>query len=160
MLPKGRYNAYKIVRNRSEEAKMGRGQRLGISIVALMGVTWLLASCAITASTTETVGNTVNASIKFTSSTSPGQSSSARDQKVYAFTAVNFARIREDMARGGGEYLTSLASLMGISASEQSAFFALTKESFPTLFSSDQTTPEELLTKLDQAMGADRDRAS
>lgn len=132
---------------------------LSFNIVALLSLPWLISSCAITESTTETVGNTVNASIKFTSSTSPGQSASAPNQKVYAFTTVNFERIREDMARGGGEYLTSLASLMGIPEEEQPAFFALTKESFPTLFSSEQTTPEELLTKLDQAMGA-RDGAS
>lgn len=138
---------------------MHRRRGFGFKIVALLGLAWLISSCAITESTTETVGNTVNASIKFTSSTSPGQSSGALDQKVYAFTAVNFDRIREDMARGGGEYLTSLASLMGIPQGEQTAFFALTKESFPTLFSSEQTTPEELLTKLDQAVNA-RDRAS
>lgn len=139
---------------------MDRRGGLVFHIMALLGLTWLLSSCALTESTTETVGNTVNASLKFTSSTSPGQSSSARDQKVYAFTAVNFDRIREDMARGGGEYLTSLASLMGIPASEQPAFFVLTKESFPTLFNSDQITPEELLAKLDQAMGTPRDGAS
>lgn len=139
---------------------MDRHRGLVVKIMALLGLTWLLSSCAITESTTETVGNTVNASIKFTSSTSPGQSSSARDEQVYAFTAVNFERIREDMARGGGEYLTSLASLMGIPDSEQPAFFVLTRESFPTLFSSDQTTPEELLTRLDQAMGTVRAGAS
>lgn len=131
-----------------------------LNIGALAGAIWLLSSCALTDTTTETVGNTVNASIKFTSSTSPGQSSSAREQKVYAFTTVNFDRIREDMARGGGEYLTSLASLMGIPDSEQAAFFALTQEHFPTLFSSEQTTPEELLTHLDLMMSAQRADAS
>jgi hypothetical protein len=48
---------------------------------------------------------------------------------------------------------------MGIPQREQPAFFALTKESFPTLFSSEQTTPEDLLAKLDQAVNG-RDRAS
>lgn len=139
---------------------MNRRRGLVFKMGALVGLPWLLSSCALTESTTETVGNTVNASIRFTSSTSPGQSASAQDQKIYAFTAVNFDRIREDMARGGGEHLASLASLMGIPASEQPAFFELTRESFPTLFSSDQTTPEELLANLEQAMDAQRQSAS
>lgn len=139
---------------------MDKSRGLVFRIAAFLSLPWLVSSCAITESTTETVGNTVNASIKFTSSTSPGQSSSARDQKVYAFTAVNFDRIREDMARGGGEHLTALAALLEIAPSEQPAFFALTQKSFPTLFSSDQTTPEELLAKLDRAMGAPRAGAS
>jgi hypothetical protein len=49
---------------------------------------------------------------------------------------------------------------MGIPESEQPAFFALTKNSFPTLFSSDQTTPEELLTRLDKARGIPHASAS
>ena len=138
---------------------MDRRQGLNFNTVVLLGLAGLLSSCALTESTTETIGNTTNASIKFTSSTSPGQSSSALDPKVYAFTAVNFDRLREDMARGGGEYLTSLASLIGIPESQHPAFFALTKERFPTLFSSEQTTPEELLGKLDRAMES-RARAS
>lgn len=139
---------------------MDRRQGLIFNIAALVGVMWLLSSCALTESTTETVGNTVDASLDFTSSTSPGQSANARDPKVYAFTAVNFERVREDMARGGGEYLTSLAALMGIPEAEQPEFFALTKESFPTLFGSDETTPEQLLARLDQVMSAPRDSAS
>lgn len=139
---------------------MENARRFGFDIGVLVGVTWMLSSCAFTDTTTETVGNTVNASVKFTSSTSPGQSSSARDQKVYAFTAVNFERIREDMARGGGEYLASLASLMGIPDGQRKAFFALTQKRFQTLFSSEQTTPEELLTRLDQTMRAQRASAS
>ncbi|MGF1614652.1 MAG: DUF3015 family protein [Gammaproteobacteria bacterium] len=129
-------------------------------VVVLSGLTWLLSSCAFTETTTETVANTSEATVEFTSSTSPRDSTSAAEQKVYAFTTVNFERIREDMARGGGEYLASLASLMGIPEAGQPAFFALTKERFPGLLSSDELTPRELVARLEQMKGMQRDRAS
>jgi len=56
---------------------------------------------------------------------------------------------------GGGEHLTSLATLMGISDSRKPEFFSLTKDKFSTLFSSDQVTPEELLAMLDSEISAD-----
>lgn len=133
---------------------MNRLRWYAARILVLTGMAWMLASCAITESTTETMANTVEASTDFTSSTSPRDSSSAADQKIYAFTTVNFDRIREDMARGEGEYLASLASLLGVPETEQPAFFAMAKEKFPVLFRSEQTTPEEMLANLQSELAA------
>jgi hypothetical protein len=124
-------------------------------VVAVLGVMSILYACAVTNSSTEsssqTFQNTTDASSKFTSSTSPGSDSSesAKKEQALAFSKMNLERIKTDMAVGGGEHLTSLATLMEIPAHNQQEFFALTKSDFSILFSSEQTTAEELLARLD-----------
>lgn len=86
-----------------------------------------------------------------TSSTSPG-SSSKSEQKSEAFTNTNLARLKEDMALGQGEHLASLATLLGVPEKRRSEFFALAKEKFPSLVSSEQTTSEELLAALNREL--------
>lgn len=62
---------------------------------------------------------------------------------------MQLERIKTDMAVGGGEHLTSLATLLGVPSHNQPEFFALTKANFSTLFSTEPTTAEELLARLD-----------
>jgi hypothetical protein len=64
------------------------------------------------------------------------------------------------MALGGGEHLTSLAVLMDIPEAQQASFFMLTKEKFSILYSSANTTPEEMLTKLDEELATHPDLQS
>jgi hypothetical protein len=117
------------------------------------GLAIALSSCAFIDSTTETVQNTSDASTDFTSSTSPrSDSDSSKSEKVSKFLDQNFDRIREDMALGGGEHLASLATLLDIPEAQQPNFFRLTKEKFSVLFSSANTTPEEMLTKLNEEL--------
>jgi hypothetical protein len=129
-------------------------------VVAFLGVMSILYACAVTNSSTEsssqTFQNTTDASSKFTSSTSPGSDSSesAKKEQALAFSKMNLERIKTDMAVGGGEHLTSLATLMEIPAYNQQEFFTLTKSNFSTLFSSEQTTAEELLARLDDELNA------
>ena len=121
---------------------------------AVFGVLCILYACATTTAPTEssskTFHNTTDASSKLTSSTSPGGGSSdfAQKEQALAFSKVNLERIKTDMALGGGEYLTSLATLLNIPTHNQPEFFALTKANFNTLFVSENTTAEELLARL------------
>ena len=103
--------------------------------------------------------NTTDASSKFTSSTSPGSdaSDSSKKELALAFSKVKLERIKTDMAVGGGEHLTSLATLLGIPEHNQQEFFALTKANFSMLFGSEQTTAEELLARLDHGLNANSD---
>ena len=127
-------------------------------VVAVLGVMSILYACAVTNSSTEsssqTFQNTTDASSKFTSSTSPGSDSSdsAKKEQALVFSQMNLERIKTDMAVGGGEHLTSLATLLEIPAYNQQEFFTLTKSNFSTLFSSEQTTAEELLARLDDEL--------
>jgi hypothetical protein len=116
------------------------------------GLAIALSSCAFIDPTTDTVQNTSDASTDFTSSTSPRSSDSNKSEKVSKFIDQNFDRLREDMALGGGEHLASLAALLDIPEAQQPDFFKLTKEKFSILFSSANTTPEEMLTKLNEEL--------
>jgi len=130
------------------------------NIVAVLGVFFIISACGMTKNTTEstsqTFQNTTDASSKFTSSTSPGSGSgeSSKNEQALAFSRVQLERIKTDMAVGGGEHLTSLATLLGVPPQNQPEFFALTKANFSTLFSAEPTTAEELLARLDDQLDA------
>jgi len=129
-------------------------------VVAVLGIISMVYACATTTDTTEssskTFHNTTDASSKFTSSTSPGGGSSdlAKKEQALAFSKVNLERIKTDIALGGGEHLTSLATLLDIPARNQQEFFTLTKTNFSTLFGPENTTAEELLARLDTELNA------
>lgn len=76
------------------------------------------------------------------------------DQKVNVFASANMDNLSEEMAQGRGEHLASLASLLGVPAAEQTAFFALTQEKYTAIFPTTQTTSGEMLVALNQQMSA------
>lgn len=92
------------------------------------------------------------------SATTGGSSSSAfmnRQQQTAEFVSVNLDRIKQNMSAGQGEYLASLATLMGVESGRQPEFFAFTQQKFNVLFPSDQTTAAEMLATLNRQMQAD-----
>jgi hypothetical protein len=58
------------------------------------------------------------------------------EHKLTAFTALNQTNVEQDLARGQGEYLTSLGTLLGLSEDRQAAFHARAQGSFETLLTS------------------------
>jgi len=68
--------------------------------------------------------------------------------KVEAFTTLNFDNLKQDMAQGQGEYLTSLGSLLGVPENRRATFFQLAREKYPQLVPTDRTTPAELVAAL------------
>lgn len=70
--------------------------------------------------------DTIQAPFDITSSTSPGNNAptgpaKAREQ-LERFVAQAYESVSSDIARGNGEYLTSLAILAGVPAASQTAF--------------------------------------
>ena len=130
---------------------MTRKAYLLIKIVSAAGLVAFLSSCE---GTTETFQNTSNASTEFTSSTSPGDKDKSDAQLVNAYAAANFDRLREDMARGGGEHLAAFSHLLRIKEDHQSDFFQLTREKYGVLFSSDSTDAKEMVARLDTELKA------
>ncbi len=130
--------------------------RLSISlIVPVVALGLALSSCTLKA----TFDTTSDGITNFLSSTTPGawftSEGLVKDEyKVTAFTTLNFQNLKEDMARGQGEYLTSLGTLIGVPADHQAEFFALTQAKYPFLVSSDRTTPGEMLAALSQELSA------
>ena len=101
------------------------------SSTILWGFVWASVLCVtLSACTvTETVKD-------FLSSTTPGDWFTGDgllkgDQKVNAFVAFNFENLKQDMARGHGEYLTSLSALLGVPQDRQGAFFAYAQSRYP-----------------------------
>lgn len=58
------------------------------------------------------------------------------EHKLTAFTALNQMNIEQDLARGQGDYVTSLGTLLGLSDDQQAAFHAKAQEAFETLVTS------------------------
>lgn len=74
------------------------------------------------------------------------------DQKTTVFASVNFENLSQEMAQGQGEHLASLASLLGVPAELQPEFFVLTQTKYASIFSTEQTTSNEMLVALNYAM--------
>jgi hypothetical protein len=93
------------------------------------------------------------------SSRSTGGSSSEKSldnkQRASEFAIANFARLKQDMAAGGGEYLASLAALLEVPPERQTEFFAFAQQQFPLLFDSEQVTAEQMLATLYAQMAVD-----
>ena len=73
-------------------------------------------------------------------------------EKVNVFAALNFENLAQDMAQGQGEHLASLATLMGIPADQQPAFFAMTQEKYASLVKAGETSPVALVKALNEAV--------
>jgi hypothetical protein len=127
-----------------------------VSAVALATVCLGISACNTSKATIDTFA-------KFTSSTSPGDwingdGMVVESQKARLFTAVAFENLEQDIARGQGEYLTSLAVLLKVPAREQDDFKTSSRNNYPLLFASDERTAEGMLatlksTKEDQSSG-------
>jgi len=86
-------------------------------------------------------------------------SSSQRRQLSKSEQAIQFAshsmeNLSQDMARGHGEYLASLAVLMEVPVERQAAYFALAQERYPLLAQEGALSPTELVRTLQGATAA------
>lgn len=62
------------------------------------------------------------------------------EHKLAAFAALNQTNVEQDLARGQGEYLTSLGTLLGLTNDQQASFQTKAQRSFETLLASDHDT--------------------
>ena len=69
------------------------------------------------------------------------------DHRVHAFMAFNFENIKQDMAKGQGEYLDSLSTLMEIPPDRRGAFYSHAQSRYPFVVQQ-QSSPQETLVQL------------
>jgi hypothetical protein len=62
------------------------------------------------------------------------------EHKAMAFTKYNEANLEQDLARGQGEYVSSLATLLGVPRDQQPSFHAKAQVEFDVLTISDHKT--------------------
>lgn len=109
------------------------------SVWAVFPVLMLLVSgCTLKATFKETTDSTSNIT-----GTTSGRTWFTEDgllhpeHKLTAFTALNQANVEQDLARGQGEYVASLGTLLGLSNDQLAAFYAKAQGDFETLTTSD-----------------------
>src|SRR5262245_24517422 len=111
-----------------------------VAVWALLPLLMLIGSgCTLKATVKQTTDTTSNIT-----GTTSGRSWFNEDgllnpeHKLTAFAALNQTNVEQDLARGQGEYLTSLGTLMGLPNDRQAAFQAKAQGAFQTLLTSDQ----------------------
>jgi DUF3015 family protein len=70
------------------------------------------------------------------------------EHKAIAFATYNEANLEQDLARGQGEYLTSMGTLLGVATEAQPAFQAAAQDRFAQLGTADQQARLEQLRTL------------
>ena len=74
------------------------------------------------------------------------------DQKTTMFAQLNFENLTQEMAQGQGEHLASLATLMGVPAEHQAAFFAMTQERYTSLVKTGEASPIAMVKAINDAI--------
>jgi hypothetical protein len=89
---------------------------------------------------------------------SSGTSGCSNDGKVWTehkttmFAQLNFESLSQEMAQGQGEHLASLATLMGVPAEHQPAFFAMTQERYTSLVKTGEASPVAMVKAINDAI--------
>ena len=67
------------------------------------------------------------------------------DHRVQAFMAFNFEYIKQDMAKGQGEFLESLSTLMEIPSDRRASFYAHAQSRYPFVVNQQSSAQETLV---------------
>jgi hypothetical protein len=74
------------------------------------------------------------------------------EHKTTMFAQLNFESLSQEMAQGQGEHLASLATLMGVPAEHQAAFFAMTQERYTSLIKTGESSPVAMVKAINDAI--------
>jgi hypothetical protein len=113
------------------------------------------ATSALSDGTSQAIGELLEPTSEFTSSTTPGASAGdpllrAR-QRTIIFTVHSYDNLRSDVARGGGEYLISLATLAGVPKARHEEFRHTMRNGYSTMFQDTLTSVESSTRIVDAA---------
>lgn len=129
-------------------------------ILAAVGI----AAVGLSLSACNTTEATIDTTVRFFSSTSPDALFSAdgyvvKEQQINLFAGVAYENLRQEAAAGGGQYVTSLASLYGVPADKHGQFARLLQDKHEDLFvaslSEDRTAHLKMVDALNRALVAD-----
>ncbi|UVT16533.1 MAG: DUF3015 family protein [Nitrospira sp.] len=104
------------------------------------------ATTALTNGTSKAVGELLEPTQKFLSSTTPGTAAINRftraREKTELFVGYTYEHLRAETAQGSGEHIASLAVLAGIPSDRHAQFQESMRDSYSTMFS-ESLTPRE-----------------
>lgn len=100
---------------------------------------------------------TVDSIAKFTSSTSPDSMFSQdgivqEHQKLHLYTAIVSEQLRQDIAKGSGEYLASLAVLLDVPQDRREEWQRLAQSRYSALFPDTVPPGEGTVTRLNREL--------
>ena len=75
--------------------------------------------------------------------------------KTAMFIDGNKEKLAQDMSKGSGESLQSLAQLLGVKDADKAAFYRATKENFAQIFGAEQASAEQIAAGLKHVLAAD-----
>ena len=120
---------------------MTRSRDILCSLSCASGLILTLSGCSIT----ETINDILSSTSGKSWFTEDGMVKA--DQRVDAFMTLNFENVKQDMAQGHGEYLSSLSTLMGIPEDRQASFFTHAQSRYPFVIEH-QSSPQEVIALL------------
>ena len=107
----------------------------------------ILAACGIVViafslTACNTTKATIDTTVKFFSSTTPGELFTAdglveQKQKINLFAGVAYENLRQEAAAGSGQYVTSLAVLYGVPTAKHEDFGRILQQRHAELFTAD-----------------------
>ncbi|MBX3331663.1 MAG: DUF3015 family protein [Nitrospira sp.] len=113
------------------------------------------ATTALTDGTSKAVGEILEPTKKFLSSTTPGAVAIDRftraREKTELFVGYSYAHLRAESARGSGEHVASLAVLAGIPADRHAQFQENMPDTYSTVFNESLSAREAKLRIMDAA---------
>ncbi len=115
----------------------------GLGSMAFEGQNGLV-SQTFAATTNGTFGNQTFGITSGTSNCEQFKSFTMND-KVNVFVADNMDSLAKDIAKGEGEYLETMASLMEFNPAERPQFYTLLQKNFSRIYASPAVTPAEVL---------------
>lgn len=128
---------------------MYRSVSFGLTAVALLA----LSACTLRATTDEITDTTQNTTVSTSGRSWFTDDGLVRQgEHVNAFAALNYDNLTHDMAFGGGEYLASLGTLLGVPGNQRAAFFQLAQSHYTTFAQSENATPGNLMAGLDRSL--------
>jgi hypothetical protein len=79
-----------------------------------------------------------------------------RPDKVAMFIGPNINRLAQDMSRGEGETLASLAEVVGVAEPDRPAFYQAMQRNFARIMPSENVTVGEVLASMNAVMSEDK----
>jgi len=120
---------------------MTRPRQILCSLSSAVGLILTLSGCSIT----ETINDILSSTSGRSWFTEDGLVKA--DHRVDAFMTLNFENVKQDMARGQGEYLSSLSTLMRVPQDREASFFVHAQSRYPFVIEH-QSSPEEVIALL------------
>lgn len=109
----------------------------------------LVAGCTITGTIDEILDSTTNVTVSTSGRTWWNEDGLLKSEyKAIAFAAYNQSNLEQDIAKGKGEYLTSLSSLLGVNEKARLAFEVAAQSQFQFLLPADDPTRLQYLRAL------------